>query len=400
MNKKVLKISRRARLLAQQNHIDPASVTPTGPDGRIIERDILRELEKNDWKTSSEIPVAVSDIPVAEENLEEELCETEETVAFSEEEANEELSVADTAAEKEPEELSVEETAAEKEPEALSVADIADEKDSEAEQTETERTAIVAAPVSAVVKDGDEKEKRFEGRDEAKKAYTLGAEDLPHTDVMIPRTEAAPNAAPFTVTMSFDADGIMRLYRMIQEKGEEKGLTHIKLGDMILFATAKLLKKHKALNAHFLGDKLRCFNGVHIGFSVDTDHGIETAAVIDADRLSLSGLAKITESLILSAEAGRIDSERNKSLASFAVSDFSAMGVEAFTPILKGAQTGALGVCAPQKRIKERDGKDVSYFCIPLSLTFDSRALGMASATAFLRELCGSLENFELLLIQ
>ena len=47
MNRKMPKISRRAWLLAKQNHIDVSNITPTGPDGRIIERDIFRELEKN-----------------------------------------------------------------------------------------------------------------------------------------------------------------------------------------------------------------------------------------------------------------------------------------------------------------------------------------------------------------
>ena len=56
--------------------------------------------------------------------------------------------------------------------------------------------------------------------------------------------------------------------------------------------------------------------------------------------------------------------------------------------------------CALQRRIKTVDGKDIFYSCIPLTLTFDPRALDMASAAKFLRELCTSLENFELLLIK
>ena len=46
MSKKTSRISRRALLLAEQNHIDISKIEPTGPDGRIIERDILLELEK------------------------------------------------------------------------------------------------------------------------------------------------------------------------------------------------------------------------------------------------------------------------------------------------------------------------------------------------------------------
>jgi pyruvate dehydrogenase E2 component (dihydrolipoamide acetyltransferase) len=200
--------------------------------------------------------------------------------------------------------------------------------------------------------------------------------------------------------MSFDAGAIVNLNAKMKENGEAMGLPHITINDMILFATAKLLKKNKALNAHFLGDKIRYFEGAHLGFAVDTEHGIETLTVFDADRLSLSSLAKITGALIRGARAGSVSPEKNKLCASFMVSNLGMLGVESFTPVLKAPQTGVLGVCALQRRIKEVDGKDVAYSCIPLSLTFDPRALDTTSAIGFLRELCVSLENFELLLIK
>ena len=44
MVKRVPKVTRRAWLLAQQNHIDVFSIVPSGADGRIVEEDILRLL--------------------------------------------------------------------------------------------------------------------------------------------------------------------------------------------------------------------------------------------------------------------------------------------------------------------------------------------------------------------
>ena len=75
-----------------------------------------------------------------------------------------------------------------------------------------------------------------------------------------------------------------------------------------------------------------------------------------------------------------------------------AMGVESFTPVINPPQTGILGVCSLTKRVKEVGGAPVFYPCIPLSLTFDHRALDGAPAARFLRELCTNLENFNLLL--
>ena len=62
MDRKVSKISRRAWLLAKQNHIDVSNIVPTGPGGRIIERDIFRELEKVYLAENAETSVDEIDI--------------------------------------------------------------------------------------------------------------------------------------------------------------------------------------------------------------------------------------------------------------------------------------------------------------------------------------------------
>ena len=232
------------------------------------------------------------------------------------------------------------------------------------------------------------------------KPHSCKSDVYPHTDVIISRMTTVPDSAPMTIAMSFDASSMMRLCAMIKGNGEMMGVSHVTVDNMILYAVAKLLKKNKALNAHFLGDKIRYFEGVHLGFAVDTNHGMELPTVFDAEKLSLNALAQITDALIKGAKAGKISSDRAKPCASFTVTNLGTLGVEYFTPTLKAPQTGVLGVCALQRKVKEVDGKDVFYSCIPLSLTFDPRALDMTSAAKFLRELCVALENFELLLFK
>ncbi len=422
MNRNVPRISRRARLLAQQNHIDLSKIIPTGPDGRIIERDILRELEKNYLAEIAETSADVLNADTAEDSVTEkdsaeEIFKTEtveETpVAETVQPEVAEESMTENIAKREERmdsEEPVEKNPVDKSAESEMVEDSFDEKLSEPEEPEieiewveieAEPTAIVAAPVNTVTKELNEKETNSKTSEKEKETtQSYGTEAYRHTDVIIPRTETAPNGHPITVTMSFDAGEIVKLHTMIKENGEMMGVPHITINDMILFATAKLLKKNKALNAHFLGDKIRYFDGAHIGFFVDTDHGIENLTVFDADRLSLSGLSKITSALIRGARAGKVSSEKNKPCASFMVSNLGTLGVESFTPILKEPQTGILGVGALQRRIKDVNGKDIAYSCIPLSLTFDPRALGTTSASKFLRDLCVSLENFELLLLK
>ena len=75
------------------------------------------------------------------------------------------------------------------------------------------------------------------------------------------------------------------------------------------------------------------------------------------------------------------------------------MGCEAFTPVINPPQTGILGVCNIQTKIKSaHEGVIETYLAMGLSLTFDHRVVDGAPAARFMAELCRNLENFMTLL--
>ena len=439
MVKRVPKVTRRAWLLAQQNHIDVFSIVPSGADGRIVEEDILRLMSEDAVRAykesmapapapAAEAPAAEAPAPAAEAPApaaeapapaaEAPAPAAEAPAPAAEapapvEEAPAPVEEAPAPAAEAPAPVAEAPAPAAEAPAAEAPAPVeeapapVEEAPAPAEEApapveeKAEPTAIVASTVQSVTKEEAAPEKTFEREaPSCEKIHSMGSEIYRHTDVIIPRTSTAPDGTPMTVSMSFDASSIMRLNAMIKGNGEMMGVARVTLDDMILFAVAKLLKKNKALNAHFLGDKVRYFEGVHLGFTVDTDHGMEIPTVFDADKLTLNALSQITDALKGGAKAGKITSDKTKPCASFTVTNLGTLGVEYFTPSLKAPQTGVLGVCALQRKIKEVDGKDVFYSCIPLSLTFDPRALDTTSAAKFLRDLCVSLENFELLLFK
>ena len=84
---------------------------------------------------------------------------------------------------------------------------------------------------------------------------------------------------------------------------------------------------------------------------------------------------------------------------SFTVSNIGSMGCEAFTPVINPPQTGILGVCSIQTKIKGvKDGQIETYPAMGLSLTLDHRVIDGAPAARFMRDLCANLENFMTLL--
>mgnify|MGYP000020621531 CR=1 FL=1 len=74
-------------------------------------------------------------------------------------------------------------------------------------------------------------------------------------------------------------------------------------------------------------------------------------------------------------------------------------GCGASPPVTTPPQTGILGVCNIQTKIKSaKEGVIETYPAMGLSLTFDHRVIDGAPAARYMSELCKSLENFMTLL--
>ncbi len=311
-----LKISPRARNLAAKTDADISKAVPTGPSGRIIERDVQKVLDAG--------------LTVSAETSEKLL--RGEKVIFAEPKAE-------------------------------------------------EFHIPAAAP-------------------EAKTGYT--DEKLSQIRKVISKSmhTSLTELAQLTLTTSFDASALVALRASLKAGGEAMGIGNITYNDMILFAVAKTLTtgKYKALNANLIGgDTMRYFDGVHLGIAVDTERGLMVPTVFDAQKLTLSELAKQAKTLAADCQSGKANPDVLKG-ASFTISNIGPTGIESFTPVINPPQTAILGVCSLTKRIKEKDGSPVFYPCIPLSLTIDHRAVDGAPAAKFLSELVRNLENFNLLL--
>ena len=311
-----LKISPRARNLAAKTDADVSKAVPTGPDGRIIERDIQKVLDAG--------------LTVTTETAEKLL--RGEKVVFAEPKAE-------------------------------------------------EFHIPAAAPAQ---KTGYTDEKMSQIRRTISKSMHTSLTEL----------------AQLTLSTSFDASALVALRASLKAGGEAMGIGNITYNDMILFAVAKTLAtgKYKALNANLIGgDTMRYFEGVHLGIAVDTERGLMVPTVFDAQRLTLSELAKQAKTLAVDCQSGKANPDVLRG-ASFTISNIGPTGIESFTPVINPPQTAILGVCSLTKRVKEKDGAPVFYPCIPISLTIDHRAVDGAPAAKFLSELVRNLENFNLLL--
>lgn len=210
--------------------------------------------------------------------------------------------------------------------------------------------------------------------------------------------QSLQNSAQLTHHMSADARQITKLRKKFKkqlEAGEIK--QNVTINDLVCFAVIRALEKFPQVNTHYLGDKMKWFNKIHLGLAVDTDRGLMVPALRNAGDLSITGLSSQLKELSTAARNGNVNPDLlSPAAATFTVSNLGNYGVEMFTPVINLPQTAILGVCTIVPRPKELE--DGVYGFVPmmgLSLTYDHQALDGGEATLFLAEIKNQIENLQ-----
>lgn len=205
------------------------------------------------------------------------------------------------------------------------------------------------------------------------------------------------STAQLTLNTSFDATDILEFRRKLKEGGKISGSENITINDIIIYAVSRTLPGHKHLNAHFIDDRILYFKNVNIGVATDTEWGLMVPTLFCAERKSLNEISAEVKKLVNACRSRTISPDLLKN-GSFTITNLGTLGIESFTPVLNPPQTGILGVNAIVQRAKEVNGEYIFYPAMGLSLTFDHRALDGAPAARFLMDLKNNLENFSILL--
>ena len=356
-----LKISPRARTLAEKSGADLSFVAASGPDGRVIARDVQALIDAGKIITKAAQGAAAQGLQGTG--------------------LGGRVSIRDAAR------LEAESVLAKKNP---AVQDDAAKADAENDLIKN-KIAVQEKPIEFPIKGAMPEEFIPSYRDEplTKIRKIIAATMFASVSTM----------AQLTHTATYDATNVVALRKQFKEMGKPFGMDGVTLGDLIIYGVVRTLTQpeHAHLNAHFLGDTIRCFADVHLGLAVDTPRGLMVPTVRYANRKTLLELSREIKLLSAACRTGAVDPDLLAG-ASFTVSNLGAYEVEHFTPIINPPQTGVLGVNTIQQRVREKEGRIEIYPAMSLSLTYDHRALDGAPASAFLRDLKRNLENIQMLL--
>ena len=333
-----MKISPRARNLAEKSGADLSKVVPTGPDGRVIARDVQKLIDNGLLVTAAARAGYQGGV------------------------------------------------------EGTGLGGRVSLKDLEAKPEAASAPAAAAAPAAPAAP--------VELGQPVDDSYTEPMSNMRKVIAKAMMTSLS-SMAQLTHNISYDATEVQNARKLFKEKGEKFGMERISINDIIMYVVARTLAmpEHKALNANLIDDgkTMKYFRGVHLGMAVDTDRGLMVPTIFNADKMTLKELSATAKRLAKECKEGKINPDYLQG-ASFTVSNIGSLGIESFTPVVNPPQTGILGVCAITDGVRVVNGEIKVYPKMTLSLSYDHRALDGTPASKFLVDLKNNLEAFTLML--
>lgn len=210
--------------------------------------------------------------------------------------------------------------------------------------------------------------------------------------------DSIATTAQFTMNAYADASVLQSLRARFKSSDPELGLQKVTINDIILFAVAKTIRQFPYMNSHFLGDKMRTFEHVHLGCAVDTPKGLLVPVVKYADNRSLKQISDEFKRLAAMSIEGKAQPD-DLTGGTFTVTNLGAMGIDTFTPVLNVPEVAILGVGGISMRAVEDAEGDFTFVPhIGLSLTIDHQAVDGAPGARFLNALCRNIATIDLLM--
>ena len=217
--------------------------------------------------------------------------------------------------------------------------------------------------------------------------------DVPLTQIRktIARRLAESNGPvpTFFLTAEFDVTRAAELRTQLTEMGDEY---KVSFNDIVIKAVALALGEHPEVNAHWLGDKIRHFNRIHVAMAVAVEDGLITPVLFDADRLSLWDISAKARDMAKRARERKLMPEEYTG-ATFTVSNLGMFGIDQFTAIINPPEAGILAVGGSEARPVVIEGSLEIRQRMRVTMSCDHRVIDGATGAKFLQTLRRYIEN-------
>ncbi len=193
----------------------------------------------------------------------------------------------------------------------------------------------------------------------------------------------------FYLTAELDLTRVMEMRAAMADMGAE---FKVSVNDVLLKAIATALSQHPEVNAHWLGDKIRYFNAVHLGMAVATDDGLIVPVIWNADQKRMGEISKEAKELAKRARERKLKPEEFTG-STFSVSNLGMFGIDQFTAIINPPEAGIIAIGTGEEKLVVVNGEAVIRNRVRLTMSCDHRVIDGAVGAKFLQTLRRLVEN-------
>ena len=204
--------------------------------------------------------------------------------------------------------------------------------------------------------------------------------------------EAQNTAAMLTTYNEVDMSAVMELRKASGQSFEQRHGVRLGLMSFFVKASVSALRAVPEVNAEIDGTDIIYKDFYDIGVAVHSERGLVVPVVRDADRKGFADIERDIRSFAERANSGGLAADELEG-GTFTVSNGGVYGSLMSSPILNPPQSGILGLHRIQERPVAHDGKVVVRPMMYLALSYDHRIVDGKGAVTFLVHLRDLLQQ-------
>ena len=159
-------------------------------------------------------------------------------------------------------------------------------------------------------------------------------------------------------------------------------------------AVVSALKKYPQFNASLdeQSGEIVFKRFYNIGIAVATERGLIVPVIHNAEKKSLTEIARELQDIATKTRAGKIELDRLQG-GTFTITNIGAIGGTNMSPMINHPEAAILGMARGKERAVVRDGNIEVGVVMPLALSFDHRIADGAEAAYFVQHIIKLLED-------
>lgn len=218
-------------------------------------------------------------------------------------------------------------------------------------------------------------------------------DEVPHTKLrraIAGALQASKQDAPhFYLTRTARVDELLGLRARVNANRESR----ISINDFVVKAVAVALAEFPDVRVTWGADAVRRHHSVDVAVAIQTERGLVTPVVRDADRTSLGGISATVRDFAGRAADGKLKQHELEG-GTFTVTNLGMFGVEEFSAIINPPHAGILAVGAVVKRpvVGENDVIEVGH-TLTVTVSADHRPVDGVLVARWLQRFIELLEN-------